>query len=67
MTLWDWYDPFSWIPYVFPGTGAAHLWFADFSKHPAYYGIIDALKNATRHECKARRRAAKRSAKLLDA
>jgi endo-1,4-beta-xylanase len=47
ITLWDFYDPFSWIPYVFPGNGAAHLWFDDFTLHPAYYGILAAFKNAT--------------------
>ncbi|KEY66284.1 hypothetical protein S7711_02748 [Stachybotrys chartarum IBT 7711] len=47
ITLWDFYDPFSWIPYVFPGEGAAHLWFDDFTRHPAYYGVLAAFKNAT--------------------
>lgn len=47
ITLWDFYDPFSWVPYVFNGEGAALLWFDDFSKHPAYYGVLAALKNAT--------------------
>jgi len=35
------------VPYVFPGEGAAGLWFANFSKHPAYDGIIEALTNNT--------------------
>lgn len=40
--------PFSWVPEVVPGYGAApQLWFEDYSKHPAYYGIIEALKNGT--------------------
>jgi endo-1,4-beta-xylanase len=51
VTVWDFYDPFSWVPAVFPGQGAALLWFDDFTKHPAYDGIVDALKNGTR--CKA--------------
>ncbi|KAH8714653.1 family 10 glycosyl hydrolase [Ilyonectria robusta] len=49
ITIWDFYDPFSWVPYVFDGEGAALLWFEDFSRHPAYYGALDALKNGTRH------------------
>ncbi|KAI5859592.1 glycoside hydrolase family 10 protein [Durotheca rogersii] len=47
VTLWDFYDPFSWVPYVFEGQGAALLWFDDFSKHPAYDAVIEALKNGT--------------------
>ncbi|KAK7427387.1 hypothetical protein QQZ08_006156 [Neonectria magnoliae] len=47
ITIWDFYDPFSWVPYVFEGEGAAVLWFEDFRHHPAYYGALDALKNAT--------------------
>ncbi|KAK4246903.1 endo-1,4-beta-xylanase B [Corynascus novoguineensis] len=45
--VWDFYDPFSWVPAVFPGEGAALLWFEDFSKHPAYDGIVEALTNRT--------------------
>lgn len=47
ITLWDFYDAFSWVPYVFPGFGDALLWFEDFTRHPAYYGVLAALKNAT--------------------
>ncbi|KAL7628500.1 hypothetical protein AAE478_000015 [Parahypoxylon ruwenzoriense] len=47
VTIWDFYDPFSWVPYVFDGEGAALLWFDDFTKHPAYYSVIEALKNKT--------------------
>ncbi|KAK9425634.1 putative Beta-xylanase [Seiridium unicorne] len=47
ITIWDFYDPFSWVPAVFPGEGNPLLWFEDFSKHPAYYGAIEALKNQT--------------------
>ncbi|KAH6877079.1 family 10 glycosyl hydrolase [Thelonectria olida] len=49
ITIWDFYDPFSWVPYVFAGQGAPLLWFEDFSRHPAYYGALEALKNATSH------------------
>ncbi|KAK6204042.1 hypothetical protein LQW54_008503 [Pestalotiopsis sp. IQ-011] len=47
ITVWDFHDPFSWVPEVVPGYGAAQLWFEDYSKHPAYYDIIEALKNGT--------------------
>ncbi|KAI9152144.1 Endo-1,4-beta-xylanase D [Paramyrothecium foliicola] len=47
VTTWDFYDPFSWVPYVFPGESNALLWFEDFTKHPAYYGVLAAFKNAT--------------------
>ncbi|KAL2020043.1 hypothetical protein VTK56DRAFT_8946 [Thermocarpiscus australiensis] len=48
VTIWDFYDPFSWVPATFPGQGAAALWFEDFSKHPAYDGVVEALTNKTR-------------------
>jgi len=47
VTLWDFYDPFSWVPATFPGQGAALVWFDNFTVHPAYYGILEALKNNT--------------------
>ena len=47
ITLWDFYDAFSWVPYVFLGEGAPTLWFDDFTVHPAYYGVLAAFKNAT--------------------
>ncbi|KAM7188571.1 endo-1,4-beta-xylanase D [Rhypophila sp. PSN 637] len=48
VTIWDFYDPFSWVPYVFPGEGAPLLWFEDFTTHPAYDGVVEALTNKTR-------------------
>ncbi|KAK3326342.1 glycoside hydrolase superfamily [Apodospora peruviana] len=44
ITVWDFYDPFSWVPVTFPGKGAAGLWFADFTEHPAVQGMVDVLK-----------------------
>lgn len=32
---------------MFEGEGAALLWFEDFSKHPAYDGVVEALTNRT--------------------
>ena len=48
VTVWDFYDPFSWVPATFPGQGAAGLWDDAFTKHQGYYGIIEALKNGTK-------------------
>ncbi|KAL2270596.1 hypothetical protein VTJ83DRAFT_2780 [Remersonia thermophila] len=48
VTIWDFYDPFSWVPYVFTSEGAALPWADDFSKKPAYDGIVEALTNKTR-------------------
>jgi endo-1,4-beta-xylanase len=47
VTIWDFYDPFSWVPATFPGQGAASIWFDNFTVHPAYYGIIEAFQNKT--------------------
>jgi len=47
ITVWDFYDPFSWIPPVFPGMGDADLYFANFTQHPAHAGVIAALTNGT--------------------
>jgi endo-1,4-beta-xylanase len=63
VTVWDFYDPFSWVPATFPGQGDADLWFEDFSKHPAYYGAIDALKNKTGRSCKPKRRQSREMAR----
>ncbi len=56
ITLWDFYDPFSWVLATYPGQGAALLWYSDFTKHPAYNGIIETFKHITSHKLKARRR-----------
>ncbi|KAG9236808.1 putative endo-1,4-beta-xylanase [Amylocarpus encephaloides] len=48
LTVWDFWDPVSWVPGVFEGQGAATLYYANFTKHPAYDGIMGALKNGTK-------------------
>ncbi|KAB5571861.1 family 10 glycosyl hydrolase [Coniochaeta sp. 2T2.1] len=55
VTLWDFYDPFSWVPAVFPGQGAPLIWFDNFTTHPAYDGIVEALKNGSKCKNKAKR------------
>jgi len=47
ITVWDFYDPFSWIPPVFAGFGDADLYFANFTVHPAHSGVVSALTNGT--------------------
>ncbi|KAK4450990.1 endo-1,4-beta-xylanase B, partial [Podospora aff. communis PSN243] len=54
VTLWDFYDPFSWVPYFFEGEGAPLPWAEDFSKKPAYDGIVEALTNKTAPEGKGK-------------
>lgn len=38
---------FSWVPTVFTGQGSATLYFTNYTKHPAYAGVVSALKNGT--------------------
>lgn len=40
VTVWDFTDKYSWIPSVFSGQGEACLWYADFTKHPAYAALV---------------------------
>ncbi|KAK2067505.1 hypothetical protein P8C59_001242 [Phyllachora maydis] len=44
VAVWNFYDPFSWVPGTFPGPGDAGLWCANFTKHPAYHGVVEAFK-----------------------
>jgi endo-1,4-beta-xylanase len=44
VTVWDFWDPVSWVPYTFPGQGNACLWDENFVKKPAYYAVADALR-----------------------
>ena len=43
VTIWDFTDKYSWIPSVFSGAGEACLWYADYTKHPAYNSVVVAL------------------------
>lgn len=45
---------FSWVPGVFTGFGDATLYFDNFTKHPAYDGVVEALTNNTK-PCKPRK------------
>ncbi|KAF2125827.1 glycoside hydrolase family 10 protein [Dothidotthia symphoricarpi CBS 119687] len=43
VTVWDFWDPASWVPSTFPGQGNADLWDENFQKKPAYWAIADML------------------------
>ncbi|KAK4158758.1 glycoside hydrolase [Cladorrhinum sp. PSN259] len=47
VTLWQFTDKYSWIPSIFPGTGDACLWTADYQKKPAYFAVRKLLEDAT--------------------
>lgn len=44
VTVWDFYDPLSWVPSTFPGEGDATLFWANYTRKPAYYSVADVLK-----------------------
>ncbi|KAI5860575.1 carbohydrate-binding module family 1 protein [Durotheca rogersii] len=46
ITIWDYTDKYSWIPSVFPGSGAALLWDENFSRKPAYSTVSSILRAA---------------------
>jgi endo-1,4-beta-xylanase len=44
VTVWDFWDPVSWVPETFPGWGDACIWDNELKKKPAYYAIADMFK-----------------------
>ncbi|KAH7047506.1 glycoside hydrolase superfamily [Macrophomina phaseolina] len=46
VTVWDFYDPLSWVPSTFPGQGDATLFWANYTRKPAWYSVADVLKRA---------------------
>jgi len=46
VTVWDFWDPVSWVPESFPGNGNACLWDENLERKPAYYAIADMLREA---------------------
>jgi endo-1,4-beta-xylanase len=48
VTVWDFWDPVSWVPSTFPGQGDADLYDANFVRKPAYYAVADVLKAAAK-------------------
>lgn len=57
VTVWDFWDPVSWVPETFKGEGNACLWDEGLKRKPAYYAVAEVLKKA------ARRRRVRRSKK----
>ncbi|KAJ9114911.1 Endo-1,4-beta-xylanase [Naganishia adeliensis] len=45
VSIWQFADPTSWIPGVFPGTGAALLYDAQYQPKSTYYVVQQALKD----------------------
>ncbi|KAH7082232.1 glycoside hydrolase superfamily [Paraphoma chrysanthemicola] len=52
VTVWDFWDPVSWVPETFPGNGDATLYRESFERKPAYFAVekvlLDAAGNRTR-------------------
>jgi len=48
VTVWDFWDPVSWVPSTFPGQGDADLYNEDFSRKPAYAAVVDVLVKAAK-------------------
>lgn len=46
VTIWDYTDKYSWIPSVFPGSGAALLWDEELREKPAYTSVSSLLAAA---------------------
>ncbi|KAH7382268.1 glycoside hydrolase superfamily [Pyrenochaeta sp. MPI-SDFR-AT-0127] len=46
VTVWDFWDPVSWVPETFPGQGNACLWDDNLNRKPAYYAVADVLRSA---------------------
>lgn len=44
VTVWDFYDPLSWVPSTFPGEGDATLLWANYTRKPAYYSVAEVLR-----------------------
>ncbi|KAI1874134.1 uncharacterized protein JN550_002713 [Neoarthrinium moseri] len=43
VTVWGFYDPYSWVPGTVPGYGNADLFWANWTAKPAYDAIVNAL------------------------
>ena len=51
VTVWDYTDKYSWVPWVFTGQGAALPYDENLVKKPAYYAIAAALASCQRPSC----------------
>lgn len=48
VTVWDFWDPVSWVPETFPGNGNACLWDENLQRKPAYFAVQDVLVKAAK-------------------
>jgi endo-1,4-beta-xylanase len=46
VTVWDFWDPVSWVPEAFPGNGEATLWAENWRRKPAYDAVAEVLRRA---------------------
>ncbi|KAF2837759.1 glycoside hydrolase family 10 protein [Patellaria atrata CBS 101060] len=46
VTVWDFYDPYSWVPGVFEGEGDATLYRESFERKPAWWAVAEVLDSA---------------------
>ncbi|CAH0051078.1 unnamed protein product [Clonostachys solani] len=51
ITIWDYTDKYSWIPSVFPGSGAALLYDENLEKKPAWTSVSSILAAAATPAC----------------
>nr|AOW72084.1 thermostable GH10 xylanase [Evansstolkia leycettana] len=51
ITVWDFDDKYSWVPYTFAGQGGADIYNATLQAKPAYYAIADALQGKACSVC----------------
>lgn len=49
VTVWDFWDPVSWVPESFPGYGDATLWRENWERKPAYEAVADVLRKGRRY------------------
>jgi endo-1,4-beta-xylanase len=54
VTVWDFWDPVSWVPETFPGQGDATLYRQNFERKPAYFAVSDVLRAAARNGTRGR-------------
>lgn len=48
VTVWDFYDPYTWILTAgsyFAGQGAADLYYANYTRKPAWYAVANVLSH----------------------
>lgn len=49
-TIWGFTDKYSWVPVFFEGEGSATVMTGGFVRKPAYYALLDTLRDAARKD-----------------